>query len=226
MSEHGSAHEQRSVERLINFSDAVVAVAVTLLALPLVDIAGPSAGQSVWTVLGDHTGEIYSFLFTFYVVIAMWAVHNRILNSLRHMDGPIMWLNATWLALIVLLPWFSAMYGESQIFSDGGESGDALGVGLLYWGTLAAISMVGASMGWRLRGRPDLAESEDVGRDWWAAYRGPILAAYFLLIGIVSVYAPSAASWLPFGIIPLSILLRPRRRPAPAAAEGAAPASR
>lgn len=217
MAETGSAREQRSVDRLINFSDAVVAVAVTLLALPLVDIAAPTAGQSVWSVLGDHAGQLYSFVFTFYVVIAMWAVHNRILNTLCRYDGPIVWLNATWLALIVLLPWFSSMYGESQVFSDAGTQGDALGVGMLYWCTLAAISMVGAAMGRRLRTRADLriAEDDDRYNDRWAQLRGPVLAVYFVFIGLVSVVTPAAASWLPFGIIPLSIWLRPRR-PKPA----------
>jgi branched-subunit amino acid ABC-type transport system permease component len=103
----------RSVDRLINFSDAVVAVAVTLLALPLVDIPGPTGDQNAWTVLSEHASEIWTFLFTFYVVAVMWLAHNRILNSIARYDAAIFWLNTTWLVAIVLLPWVSAMFGES-----------------------------------------------------------------------------------------------------------------
>ncbi len=213
MGEAGNKRESRTVDRLINFSDAVVAVAVTLLALPLVDIAAPSPGQSVWEVLSDHSGQLYSFLFTFYVVIAMWAVHNRILNVLNRIDGLILWLNATWLALIVLLPWFSSMFGESEMFAS--DDMRSLGVGMLYWSTLAAISLLGTAMSVRLHARPDLTvlgEDEDDGySDPHVMWRGPVLGAYFLFLGISTIVVPGIAPWLPFGIIPLSIWMRPRR---------------
>jgi hypothetical protein len=36
-----------------------------------------------------------------------------------------------------------------------------------------------------------------------------VLGIYFLLIGVASLITPAIASWLPLGIIPLSIWLRP-----------------
>ncbi len=42
--------------------------------------------------------------------------------------------------------------------------------------------------------------------------RGPVFAAYFLFIGVVFEFAPAIATWLPLGIIPLSIWLRPGPR--------------
>lgn len=205
----GDTGTGRSVDRLINFSDAVVAVAVTVLVLPLLDIEGPGEGQSVWTIIGDHASQIWTFLFTFYVVAVMWLAHNRILNSIKRYDPFIFWVNTTWLACIVLLPWVSAMFGESQ----GGRSS----VGLLYWGTMAAIAFVGSSLGWHLRRHPELlADDSPVlssGDQRRANLRGPVMALFFLAIGLVSVFAPSVASWLPLGIIPLSIWLRPAANP-------------
>ena len=58
--------------------------------------------------------QISTFLFTFYVVAIMWLAHNRILNEMRAYDPFIFWINTTWLAAIVLLPWISALYGESD----------------------------------------------------------------------------------------------------------------
>ena len=135
----------RSVDRLINFSDAVVAVAVTVLVLPLVDIR-PAAGETVWDVISENASQVWTFLFTFYVVAVMWLAHNRILNSIGRYDPFIFWINTTWLAAIVLLPWVSAMYGESEW--------GRTGVGLVYWGTMAAIALLGSLLGSHLRRPP------------------------------------------------------------------------
>ena len=205
----GDTGTGRSVDRLINFSDAVVAVAVTVLVLPLVDIAGPGEGQSVWTIIGDHASQVWTFLFTFYVVAVMWLAHNRILNSISNYDPFIFWVNTTWLACIVLLPWVSSMFGEAQ----GGRSS----VGLLYWGTMAAIAFLGAALGWHLRRHPELLADDAVvlspDSQRRVNLRGPVIGLFFLAIGLVSVVAPDIANWLPLGIIPLSIWLRPAANP-------------
>jgi uncharacterized membrane protein len=198
-------HASRSVDRLINFSDAVVAVAVTLLALPLVDIAGPTQGESVWSVIGDHSSQLWTFLFTFYVVAVLWLAHNRILNSIRRYDPVIFWVNTTWLVCIVLLPWVSKIYGES--------SWSRTSVGVLYWGAMAAVAFLGTALGSHLHRHPELLDESapvlsgtDARR---TALRGPVMGGYFLIIAAVSTFAPAVAAWLPLGIIPLSIWLRP-----------------
>jgi len=201
-------HVGRSVDRLINFSDAVVAVAVTLLALPLVDIPGPQGDQTFWDVFSAHGGEVGAFLFTFYVVTLMWLVHNRILNSITNYDGPLFWFNASWLVVIVLLPWFSSMYG--------GDAWDHPSVGLAYWVALALISFLTSAMGIHLRKHPELL-ADDAPRYTpkerrILAWRGPVLGAYFLLTGLVWLVSPAVGAYMPLGIIPLSIWLRPARR--------------
>lgn len=209
MPESAPTHVGRSVDRLINFSDAVVAVAVTLLALPLVDIMGPQGDETLFTVLSLHAGEIGAFLFTFYVVALMWLVHNRILNSITNYDGRLFWLNATWLVGIVLLPWISSMYGE--------DAWDYPSVGLAYWVLLAIISLLSSAMSFHLRHHPGML-ADDAPRyspeqSRRLAWRGPILGAYFLVIGLFWLVSPSIAAYLPFGIIVLSIWLRPARAP-------------
>lgn len=205
----------RSVDRLINFSDAVVAVAVTLLALPLIDIV-PADGESVWTAIGDNIGPVIAFLFTFFVVAMMWSAHNRILNGIRDFDGALFWMNTAWLALVVLLPWFSALFGESQMLGEGSKWP---GVGLLYWGAMGLLSLLGWLMSWHLTRTPALLDAHEAAdRSRGSAKRGLVFGGYFILIGIGSVVAPVAASWLPLGIIPLSIWLRPARGSLPPSA--------
>lgn len=200
---HRRLSRGRSVDRLINFSDAVVAVAVTVLALPLIDIAGPADGQTIWNVIADNAGPLYSFMFTFFVVVVMWSAHNRILNEISSYDDRLFWLNTFWLVFVVLLPWVSALYGESSY----GRSG----VGVLYWSTLAVISILGGLMHRHIRSHPDLVDDPQPrtpGAERNAGLRGPAFAVTFLVIAAVSYFSPNVASWLPLVCIPLAIWLR------------------
>jgi uncharacterized membrane protein len=207
-------HTARSVDRLINFSDAVVAVAVTLMALPLIDIPGPNDGETVWTLVQENGSHIVTFLFTFYVVAILWLSHNRILNSIVDYDGPLFWLNTTWLAAVVLLPWVSELSGSASE-TDGG-------VDFVYWSTLALISLLGGAMAWHIRRTPRLVETGDVGAEPRSIGRGVIFAGYFMLIAVASLVVPAAAVWLPLGIIPLSIWQQPAREDQPPSLERAA----
>jgi uncharacterized membrane protein len=168
-------------------------------------------------MLSRNGGPLLAFLFTFAVVAIMWAAHNRVLNAIVDYDGAVFWLNTAWLATIVLLPWFSALYGESTMI---GAEPDWAGAGAMYWVLLAMVSVLAGALSWHLRRHPELlhptAVHRPVGRSAW---RSPVFGVYFLLIAVATVAAPDLASWLPLGIIPLSIWLRPARDAAPAAEE-------
>jgi uncharacterized membrane protein len=83
----------RGLDRLINFTDAVVAVAVTVLVLPLAGLEFSSGQTSGWEILVDNSGLIFSYFYTFFIVGWMWLTHNRILNDLDSFDTTIFWLS-------------------------------------------------------------------------------------------------------------------------------------
>ena len=197
----------RAFDRLINMSDSIVAVAMTVNALSIVGIRRTSENESVWTVITDNGGQIGSFCFTFLIVGVMWLAHNRILNHMRGYDSTVFWLNLVWLMLIALLPWPTTMYGISLVFGNGDGASDHAGVGLFYWGTLAAISAVGGLIGAHARHRPALLDPHDP-LESHGQTRAWAFAIFFLAIGVVSVFSPILASVLPFGLIPLAIVLR------------------
>jgi uncharacterized membrane protein len=200
----------RAFDRLINMSDAIVAVAMTVNVLSIVGIRRTSNSESVWDVISANGGQIGSFCFTFLIVGVMWLAHNRILNHMRGYDSTIFWLNLVWLLLIALLPWPTTMYGISLVFGNADAVSDQAGVGLFYWGTLAAISAIGGLIGLHSRRRPALlepgnpVEAQGQARAW-------VFALFFLVIGIVSMFSPLWAAWLPLGLIVVSIVLRRRR---------------
>lgn len=197
----------RAFERLISLSDAVVAVAITLNVLALIEIR-PTEGESAWNVITEHGGELASFVYTFIIVAVMWLAHNRILNRMRGYDSRIFWLNLLWLLLVVLLPWPTAMYGESLGLDGSGGAEPIPGIGMFYWTILAAISATGALMGLRCRHHPDLLERPETAHQISGQIRAWAFAAFFLLIGVVSMFSPSVSSYLPIGLVLLAIGLR------------------
>jgi uncharacterized membrane protein len=101
----------RDPDRLVLFTDAVVAIAVTLLVLPLVDVVpetvrGHGASSAVIT---EHRAQIYSFLLSFAVIIRLWLVHHRTFEHISGYTRALMLWNAGWLLAIVVLPFTTEM---------------------------------------------------------------------------------------------------------------------
>lgn len=201
----------RAFDRLVNFTDAVAAVAITLLVLSIVDIRGSSVEQTVWQILRDHSSEIVTFLFTFIVVAVMWQVHNRVFNRLLGYDTVVFWLNLAWLAGIAFLPWPSALYGEGIGVNAGQWSGgEGLGgAGLFYWGTLAWLSLMAGLIAWHVQAHPEMVDP-DAGPALRHPMRGFVFAIAFLALGVMSLFAPGLSQWLPLLLIPLGWLLGSR----------------
>lgn len=205
----------RPFDRLVNFSDAVVAVAITVLALPIADLALTTDETTVWEVMGDNSGKIITFFFTFAVVGIMWMTHNRILSQLFAFDATIFWLNMAWLAAIAFLPVSSNLYGTADSDGQHGWSGghDLSGSGLLYWGSLACVSLLGAMIAAYARRHPDLLDPEIespslLSRNWKVRYRGVAFAIFFLLIGVLSTIWPGSAGYLSLTLIILGRVMR------------------
>lgn len=102
-----------SAERLRTFADAVVAIAMTLLILPLMDSIGdadPARGTGPW--LSEHTGQVVSFVLSFGLITLFWINHYRLFEDVDRVDPALVWLTAAWLFSIVWLPVATALSGR------------------------------------------------------------------------------------------------------------------
>ena len=206
-----------SVERLLFFSDAVVAVAITVLALPLFSIPGPTAGETVLDVLQANSGRIITFVSTFFVMAIMWSIHNRVMNSLVAYDGVVFWLNMAWLIGFVFLPWPSTMFGSGDHWgSTDIVAFNSDGTGALYWWTMAFISGVGTITSFYISRHPQLIKPSD--RAYWssllktrARLRGAAFFLAFVIAGLASLVYPFLGFYALLVIIPLDFLLKPTK---------------
>ncbi|MEU6494453.1 TMEM175 family protein [Streptomyces sp. NPDC046984] len=102
-----------SAERLLLFTDAVAAIAITLLVLPLVDIV-PSAVEehvAATEVISGHLAQIGSFILSFAVIARLWLTHHRVFAMVvSHRRSLVVW-NMAWLLAIVVLPFPTEMAG-------------------------------------------------------------------------------------------------------------------
>ncbi|MES9541664.1 TMEM175 family protein [Actinomadura sp. NPDC000600] len=101
----------RDPDRLVLFTDAVVAIAVTLLVLPLVDVVPEAVGahQRSVEVITGHWAQIGSFALSFVVIIRLWFVHHRVFEHIGGYTRALMLVNTGWLLAIVVLPFPTEM---------------------------------------------------------------------------------------------------------------------
>jgi uncharacterized membrane protein len=138
--------EAPSVERLVLFTDAVVAIAITLLVLPLVDAVGEAVatGASSTDVITENRAQIFSFLLSFYVIAQLWSAHHQLFQAVTVLRRGVFTLNMLWVLTIVALPFSTEMVGAY---------GDDRFTVLLYVGSVLASSACLSALGAAVRGR-------------------------------------------------------------------------
>ena len=96
-------------ERLVNFSDAVIAIAITLL---VVQFSVPAANEDVRDALLDRWPAFLSFILSFFVIGVFWMAHHRIFKYVGRIDQRLIWLNLLFLMCIAFLPYPTAVLGD------------------------------------------------------------------------------------------------------------------
>ena len=96
-------HDTRAVDRLTFFSDAVVAIAITLLAIDLpVPVGGTSA--QFWSSVQQNDGHYAAFAISFLTIASAWNRHHDVFRYATSMDSRLRTLNTAWLLMIILNP--------------------------------------------------------------------------------------------------------------------------
>ncbi|MFK3676771.1 TMEM175 family protein [Microbacterium sp. NPDC090218] len=113
MTDNPRARPVRS-ERFKAFVDAVVAIAMTLLILPLMESVSEAASGHLSTAefLDEHSGQLLSFGLSFLLIATFWMGHHRQYRDVEFVTGPLLWINVAWMATIVWLPVPTAMIGQ------------------------------------------------------------------------------------------------------------------
>lgn len=184
---------------MINFSDAVVAVAITVLVLPIVDITGPTDTDSMLDVLSDNSDQLIAFGLTFLILFVLWQGHHRVFENFVAIDNTIMWINAAWLATVAFLPWPSRLIDVSA---------DSVGAGWLYCLTLFLNAMFLHFIYQHGRRHPAYLTNADLWSSWVSI--SFVFAVAFGIMVVATILMPAFALWFMFLLLPLRFFIQQR----------------
>jgi uncharacterized membrane protein len=179
---------ERQLERLENLTDAVVAIAATLLVFPLVNIADDITLTGIGSLWHQQSTSLFVFVLSFVVVYRFWLVRHRLHERTFEVNGAMIGLNCAWLVTIVFLPFPTQLIGSANTTRP-----VAYG---LYVGTMLATMVIGAAELWVLSHPRTLA----------ALVPALVPATAMAVALVVAVTVPAIGLWsltllLPTGII-------------------------
>ena len=111
---HEDAREDFQVERIAFFSDAVFAIAITLLVLEIkVPHIEHGAGEAAtFQALLAQIPKVLGFVVSFLVVGTFWMAHHRLFHWVAGYDRWFLWLNLFFLLGISFIPFPTAFFSE------------------------------------------------------------------------------------------------------------------
>jgi uncharacterized membrane protein len=176
-------------DRLLAFSDGVIAIIITIMVL---ELKAPHGAE--WSDLVKLAPGFFSYVLSFTFVAIYWNNHHHLLYTVSRVNGTILWANMHLLFWLSLIPFATAWLGEHSFAATPAA---AYGVVLLA-AAVAYFVLQRAII--RAQGSPSLVATA-VGRD----LKGKVSPALYALgIGLsfvdrwlaMAVYAAVAVMWL------------------------------
>ena len=195
-----SPEEQLGLERILFFSDAVMAIAITLLAINIrVPEIDPSrASQELAGRLSAIGPAFMTFFISFIVVGIYWISHHRYFGYIKRYDSRLMLLNLLFLFFIICMPFLASLLGQ-YVFVP---------IALIAY-TLA-IAALGTSMAliWWYASHDHRLISPDVSADTIRTNNIRLLVApVMFLLAIPFAYVSSTAVIVVWWLSPVVVLL-------------------
>jgi uncharacterized membrane protein len=172
------AHGGPGLERTITLTDAVVAIAMTLLVLPLVEVSGDVDVSHLTKFLDENRDLLLSFVISFLVISAFWSLHGAAYRRATEAEVEprvLRQLNVWWLLVVAFLPFPTAMVGRDLNTATGP----------FYIGTMTLLSAITSAI--------VMVVGRATGDAWHARWAWLVTAVFALSTG-VSAVAPDVGA--------------------------------
>jgi uncharacterized membrane protein len=95
--------------RLEAFSDAVIAIIMTIMVLEL-----KVPHEATWTALRPLAPVFLSYAISFLMIGIYWNNHHHLLQAVQHVNGRVLWANLHLLFWMSLIPFVTGWTGENN----------------------------------------------------------------------------------------------------------------
>ena len=114
MTNETTHHKRFQIDRIALFSDAVFAIAITLL---IIEIKVPHVSRAatdaeMWEKVEELIPELIGFVMSFFVIGLYWLVHHRMFGYIINYNQKLLVTNLVFLLSIVLMPFSSAFFSD------------------------------------------------------------------------------------------------------------------
>jgi uncharacterized membrane protein len=195
----GSSPEQRDTLRLVAFSDAVVAITITLLIL---EIKPPTDYAHLLHGLANLWPSYLAYAVTFLFVGQVWANHHVMFDHIRAADRILLLLNTLLLMAVAFLPFATSVLAGSLRHGHGERTA------VVFYGLAFALTALTFNGVWQYARRHALlgdglepSGERAIGRRFQLALVwltiGTALGAALPVLGVIAIAAFNAYYWLP-----------------------------
>jgi len=184
------------LERLVFFSDAVFAIAITLLALDIRlpvtpgDLSDAALLDRLLSLSSNYLGFVISFL----VIGGFWFSHHRAFRIITRYDGRLLFLNLLLMMVIAFVPFPTSVLSHYQ---------NRVAT-IFYALTIVTAGLIAASMWWYAwRGNRLVPADLSPGVGWRRFAQSLVVPAIFLLSIGIAFFNDDAArfSWLLIAVV-------------------------
>ena len=207
-------------ERFITFTDAVVAIAMTLLILPLMEAASDIVEENMTEGEGGGEGEesdkmtvedyfshnkhkVGSFFLSFWVVSIFWVWHDKLFRYVCRFSRLLLTLNFLWMLGLVFLPVATSLLTATP-------DTDKLGL-IVYIGTMLWTSFCGGLMVQVIR-RDSRIWKGDIGPGKLAVISNLIHDVLLLIALLISIFSKVAGAYSLIVLVTQPIIMKLIRR--------------
>jgi uncharacterized membrane protein len=195
---HNELKKEFQLERMILFSDAVFAIAITLLVIELKvpEVEKPVEESILLEKLAHMIPKFFGFVISFMFIGIYWTVHHRLFGYVINYTPKLLRLNLLFLFAVALMPFSTAFYSE-YIMKH------AITPVVFYTVNIIMLGIFNLFM-WRHIGNPknQLSEGLSQADAKYFSLRAIVVPIMFTVFAFVYLINPIVASYLPI-MIPL-----------------------
>jgi uncharacterized membrane protein len=176
-------------ERLLAFSDGVLAIIITIMVL---ELKVPHGAE--WAALGKLWPVFLSYVLSFLYIAIYWNNHHHMMHTVERVDGAMLWANMHLLFWLSLIPFATGWMGENHFarlptaLYGAALLMPAIAYYILQWTIIRAQgegSMLASAIGSDLKGKASIV-----------LYAAAIVLAFAMPYVSLAIYALVALMWL------------------------------